>query len=312
MFRIVIFLILLILLITGTITVITFKRENRNAYEKLSSSEIFPSEYGDIEYLLQKGTQDGRVFLVIHGGGGGFDQGKLLADACLDEKDTWIIPSRFGYLRSELPENASPSLQAACYADLLKSLKITGCHVVALSAGGPSAVCFAADFPELVESLIMISTVSETFPRYDTKADGFKFIYKNDFIFWVISKLFKGTLLKMFGITKTDTAEENDYIERNIQTMLPAKPRQTGIEYDSHQGVSEKPFPLTAVKVPTLIFHAKDDTLIDYSNAEYTKDLIPNSKLITFEKGGHGIFISEREHIKNAIYLFLSQQTKNR
>ena len=56
-------------------------------------STVVPSPYGDIEYT-ERGS--GPAVLVIHGSGGGYDQGELLAEAVLDERFRRITPSRFG------------------------------------------------------------------------------------------------------------------------------------------------------------------------------------------------------------------------
>jgi 2-hydroxy-6-oxonona-2,4-dienedioate hydrolase len=51
----------------------------RQAYERVrGKSAVVPSPFGDIEYS-QGGS--GPPVLVIHGGGGGFDQGELLVEA---------------------------------------------------------------------------------------------------------------------------------------------------------------------------------------------------------------------------------------
>ena len=122
-----------------------------------------PSPYGDIEYT-EGGS--GPAVLVIHGSGGGYDQGELLAQAVLGEQFHWIAPSRFGYLRSTFREGATFDDQAHAYAYLLDRLGIRKVAVVALSHGGPSALLFAVLHPERVSSLTLIFLwVSHLEPR---------------------------------------------------------------------------------------------------------------------------------------------------
>lgn len=52
-------------------------------------STVIPSPYGDIEYT-EHGI--GPDVLVIHGSGGGFDQGELLAQVVLDDQFHRITP----------------------------------------------------------------------------------------------------------------------------------------------------------------------------------------------------------------------------
>jgi hypothetical protein len=81
-----------------------------------ASGTVIPSPYGDIEYT-ERGS--GPAALVIHGSGGGYDQGELIAHAVLGEDFRWITPSRFGYLRSTFREDATWDDQAHAYEYLL-------------------------------------------------------------------------------------------------------------------------------------------------------------------------------------------------
>ncbi len=92
---------------------VKYQTSMRAARERLrGKSTVIPSPYGDIEYS-EHGT--GSDVLVIHGSGGGFDQGELLAQVVLDEQFHRITPSRFGYLRSTFHEGATWDEQAHCH-----------------------------------------------------------------------------------------------------------------------------------------------------------------------------------------------------
>ena len=47
---------------------------------------------------------------------------------------------------------------------------------------------------------------------------------------------------------------------------------------------------LGRVGVPTLALHGTDDKIVPYSHAEKMVGAIPGAKLVTFERGGHGLF----------------------
>jgi hypothetical protein len=70
---------------------------------------------GPIEYA-KKGT--GPPLLSIHGAGGGYDQGLALAADLVGDGFRVIAPSRFGYLRTPVPRDASPAAQR-CHRGLL-------------------------------------------------------------------------------------------------------------------------------------------------------------------------------------------------
>lgn len=108
-------------------------------------SLILPSPHGDIEYV---DAGSGPAVLVIHGSGGGFDQGEILAEAVPGAGFRCVIPSRFGYLGSIFRDGATWDDQAHAYACLLDELGMDKVAVVALSHGGPSALVFAELHPE--------------------------------------------------------------------------------------------------------------------------------------------------------------------
>ena len=133
-----------------------------NRERLLSGSDIVSTEeFGDIEYAVQG---QGLPVLLAHGAGGGYDQGLLIGENYVGDGHRFIAPSRFGYVRSSIPENGSPAAQADAYAALLDTLGVERVGVVAFSDGGPSGLQFALRHPERCEALVMISAKSQTPP----------------------------------------------------------------------------------------------------------------------------------------------------
>jgi pimeloyl-ACP methyl ester carboxylesterase len=108
---------------------------------------------GPIEYA-ERGT--GIPLLSLHGAGGGYDQGLTSAASLLGEGFKIIAPSRFAYLRTPIPNDASPAAQADAHAALLSSLNIPKAIVMGISAGARSAVELAVRHPDRVSALILI------------------------------------------------------------------------------------------------------------------------------------------------------------
>src|ERR687897_3101469 len=107
-----------------------------NRERLLSGSDIVTTEeFGEIEYAVQG---RGLPVLVVHGAGGGYDQGLFIGEHYVGGGHRFIAPSRFGYVPSSMPENGSPATQADAYAALLDSLGVEQVGVVAFSDGGPS------------------------------------------------------------------------------------------------------------------------------------------------------------------------------
>jgi len=52
------------------------------------------------------------------------------------------------------------------------------------------------------------------------------------------------------------------------------------------------------IQAPTLIFHARDDTLQLYRNAEFAASAIRGAQLVGFEKGGHLLVVVEQAAVR--------------
>lgn len=295
----------LILIVWGSAL---YLKDINRAYERISGkSTVIPSPYGDIEYS-EGGNATGYPVLVIHGGGGGYDQGELIADVALNEQFYWIAPSRFGYLGSTLPENATWDDQAEAYSYLLDYLKIDKAAVIAMSQGGPSALLFAANHPERVESLICLScgvaaSASEEQAEANIKGKILKTIFRYDFLYRTVSKLFKKQLLGIIGATDDVivrlTPLQREKVDHFIEYMNPAEPRSVGAVFDNEAALPGER--IATITAPTLIVHAKDDLLQLYHNAEFAASAIPNSELMSFESGGHILMIVEQAAVSSAI-----------
>ncbi len=269
------------------------------------TSAVVASPYGEIEY-----TRDGSgpAVLVVHGSGGGFDQGEILVDSVIGDQFHWITPSRFGYLRSTFHEGATFDEQAHAYAYLLDHLGIDKVTVVALSHGAPSALLFAALHPDRVTSLALISggvapSATEDQAEANQKGDMLTAIYKHDGLYWALTKLVRKQFLGLLGATPEViaelTAEQRVLVDRIVDEMNPVSLRSAGVAFDNRAELPGER--VGAVQAPTLIFHAKDDTLQLYHNAEFAVAHIPNARLLSFERGGHLALVTERATIREAL-----------
>lgn len=276
------------------------------AYARVQGkSTVIPSPYGDIEYTA---GGSGPPVLVIHGSGGGFDQGELLVRALLGEQFHWITPSRFGYLDSTFHEGATWDDQAQVYAYLLDHLGIEKVAVVAMSQGGPSALLFAALYPDRVTSLTLIScgvaaSATPDQAQANEKGGMWVTIFKYDPLYWAITKLFNKQLMELMGANDTViaglTPEQREMTEQIIDYMNPVSPRSAGAAFDNQAAMPNER--IAAIQAPTLIVHATDDTLQLYHNAEFAAATIPGARLLRFERGGHLLIFVEQAAIRPTV-----------
>jgi pimeloyl-ACP methyl ester carboxylesterase len=283
-----------------------YVRDMRRAYERIrGKSTIVSSPFGDIEFT-QGGM--GPVVLVIHGSGGGFDQGALVVRAVLGDRFHWIAPSRFGYLRSTFRPGATFDEQAHAYAYLLDHLSIESAAVVALSHGGPSALLFAVLHPDRVSSLTLISAgvASSTDANQagaSQRGDALTAIFQRDYRYWAVTTAFRTRFLELMGVTDAViaglTTEQRALADQVIDFMNPVSLRSAGVTFDNRAAMPNER--IAAIRAPTLILHAKDDTLQLYRNAEFAAATIPGARLISFERGGHLAMAVEQTTIQTLI-----------
>ncbi len=275
----------------------------RRAYDRIrGKSTIVASPYGDIEYT-EGGS--GPAVLVIHGSGGGFDQGELIVQALLGDRVHWIAPSRFGYLGSTYRDGATFDDQADAFAFLLDHLGVDRAAVVALSHGGPSALLVAVRHPDRVSSLALISAgvaSSEDAAQAQANQQGNALtrIYQHDSWYWAITKAFRSRFLTLMGATETViatlTPTERALIDQVIDGMNPVSPRAAGVAFDNQAAMPNER--IAAIQAPTVIVHAKDDTLQRFRNAEFAAATIPGARLAAFERGGHLLLAVEQPAIR--------------
>lgn len=280
-----------------------YARDMRRAHERIrGKSKILSSSFGDIEYT-EGGA--GPAVLVVHGSGGGFDQGELMVRAVLSDRVHWIAPSRFGYLKSTFHAGATFDEQADAYDALLSHLGVREAHVVALSHGGPSALLLAVRHPQRVRSLTLISAGVASSPeasqaQANQKGDRLTAIFQRDYRYWAVTTAFRGMFLELMGATGAViaglTPVQRDLIDELIDGMNPVSQRAAGVVFDNRAAMPNER--IAGIRAPTLIVHAKDDTLQLFRNAEYAAAVIPGARLVGFERGGHVLMAVEQARIR--------------
>ena len=304
-----------LLLVAGIVFVyVRFRAEISAIRQKvLAGSQLLKTDYGDIEYVV-RGT--GPPVLLLHGAGGGYDQGLLLGQG-MEQKFTLIAVSRFGYLRSPMPRQSSVQAQAALYIALLDYLRLEKVIVVAGSAGGPSAIQFAHDYPERCAALILVSAITMAIvadkDRFHNRV--IRLIQKSDFAYWLITKSFQTQFLELIGIPpevyRRFNREEAELAQKLLDSMHPMSLRYRGSVHE----FAIQPLDRAAlgdIVTPSLIFHAKDDRLVSYRHAEYAHKHINHSKLVSFDSGGHGL-LTQSTRIRECVTAFLADlERKNK
>lgn len=139
----------------------------RPEYDKFG--HLHQGSSGPVQYALHNAGGSGAtvdnedVFLFVHGTPGGCDQfahmASLLAELPPQLQLPVVCPSRPGYMKTPLSSGRSLAGQARLMHDLLGGAapSAKGVHLIALGAGTPYALKFAALYGGLVKSLVLLA-----------------------------------------------------------------------------------------------------------------------------------------------------------
>ncbi len=302
------------IVLAGSVTIVFFfyQKEIGGAYDAIrQGSQVVNTDAGPIEYA-EKGV--GTPLLSIHGAGGGFDQGLALAFESVGSGFRIIAPSRFGYLRTPVPQDTSPGAQATAHAALLAKLNVSKAIVLGVSAGARSAIEFALRYPAIVACLILIvpGTYWPSRPIAYEGNRGSRFVFwivnaGGNFLWWTAEKLAPAILIRFLGVRPELVAAappaERDRVMSIIRSIEPLSLRFPGINVDSTAELRE--LPLEKITAQTLIISAPDDGFNTLPAAEFTAKKIRNAKLLVCDTGGH-LLVGHQKAIRATIRNFVA------
>lgn len=275
-----------------------FQRDLQAAIARAAEdSTVVDTRCGPIE-LQQAG--DGVPLLMIHGSGGGHDQGMAWARPLLQQGVRVIAMSRFGYLRTPRPTDASPQAQADAHICLLDALGIEKAAVMGVSAGGPSAMQAAIRHPGRVSALVLVvpiaykpGAVADSAPPVSDDKDAMLMrLLGSDFLFWTALHVARGPLLRHVLATPPEqvaaaSPAERARVNELADRILPVSSRAAGLRDDTGLGKRLGPYALESIRAPTLVVSARDDGFGTFAPAQYTASRIAGARFIGLDDGGH-------------------------
>jgi pimeloyl-ACP methyl ester carboxylesterase len=282
-----------------------YRRDLAAACARLEAVERrrVPSTFGDVEFA-ERGA--GNALLVSHGIFHGCDGGlTAVQDTVVDRRV--IVPSRFGYLGSTLPEGATAADQAEVFVDLLDYLGLTRVDVMAISAGTSAAVQLALCHPDRVGHLVLSSG---NFPGSGTAQapPDWATVFYSDPAMWLMKVLARPMFAQLMGVPDgfPRGAEDAAVMDRMLHSIFPIGPRVAGAVLDAYRTNPEiTGYPLEELRVPTLIVHAADDPLASYDAAAAAAARIPGARLVSLDSGGH-LQLGQTQRVRNEVAAFLA------
>jgi 2-hydroxy-6-oxonona-2,4-dienedioate hydrolase len=292
-----------------------YRRDLAAAKARLAgASELVTTACGPVEYAS---AGAGPPVLLVHGAGGGFDQGMMIGAPFAGRGYRVISMSRFGYLRTPLPADASAAAQADAHVCLLDALGVERASIVGVSAGAPSALQVAVRHPARITALVLM--VPATFvPRSDGGAPVrtppgtrqlFDTALRSDFLFWAMLRTAPDLMIRALLGTPPELVARAEDSERArvaaiVDSILPVSARRLGLLNDADVTTHLERYPLERIAVPTLAISAVDDLYGTYEAARYTAEQIPGARFVGYAEGGH-VFVGHDAEVTRTVADFL-------
>jgi 2-hydroxy-6-oxonona-2,4-dienedioate hydrolase len=288
-------------------TFLQYRADIRQQWDRISrDSLIAETPCGPIEYAV---AGSGMPILVVHGAGGGFDQSLDFARPLTERNFKVIAMSRFGYLRTPLPRDASAEAQADAHLCLMNALGVERAAIMGASAGAPSAMQFAIRHPDQTAALFLLVPAAyhadatppevyivKTDHRAVTTPAWTQFLFdtalRSDFLFWLAIRTIPNTVIGAILATPPEVVKkaersEQERIQEVMMHILPIGPRRPGLVNDAKVTSTLPRYELERINAPTLVISFKDDRFGTYAAARYAADHIAGARFVGYEEGGH-------------------------
>lgn len=256
--------------------------------------DIVQTSKGTIEFRIE-GPETGPVILILNGGHTNCDSMVANLDLLLNLGYRVIIPSRPGYGQTPLSTGKTTETAADALVALLEYLDIEKATVMAISAGGRTALQLAGRHPMRVKKLILQCALShDHWPEPATKLVAYVlFNPLTEGVFWAFFRWIArsnptGTLKTMM---KNLTTLNPDRVVNNMTAEQQALALQMIAESRSGAGflndIKHRSGNLNRITAPTLIIHSRFDGSNDFSHAEYSARHIPHAELFAVPAESH-------------------------
>lgn len=264
---------------------ISFRMSSKEIDQFFSSKNItatqhrYRKDFRELHYV-KAGNANGPLVLFLHGSPGSLSAFiHFLADSLLTEESLLITADRPGFGSSNFG-NGEPSLKAQ--GQFLKPIleEHKGNRPIVLvghSLAGALIVHMAAEFPDLIDGLIIVAGSVD--PELEPNETWFRAPLSTPFLSWILPRSFRVS------------NEEIYQLKPELERMLPV---------------------WKDVRCPVIIIQGTEDELVPAENADFAKRMLVNAPVEVFMIDGMNHFVpwSHPHLIRDAILKMLYRNSK--
>jgi len=271
--------------------------------------------------LVEVATRgDGPAVLALHGGMGGVDQSLLLARATLGDPPPCrvLALSRPGYLGTPQASGDTPAAQADLYAALLDVLGVGRCVVIAVSAGGPSALQFALRHPARCAGVVLVSCCTgplDVPPEVRSRLP---------LMTWIARVPGLTALMRWQAARDPDKAASRSIRDPERRARTLAHPRAgamlTALQASVFTRMAERlpgtlkdtttfatmpAIDVSRLAPPLLAIHGTADRVVPFAHGERVAQRAPRGELMAIEDGEHVSLFTDLDAISSRVLGFV-------
>ena len=199
-----------------------------------------------------------------------------------------IMVENRGSGRSSKPAGRYSTAQMAeDAAGLLEMLNVQKAHVIGKSMGGMVAQMLAAQFPGLVRSLVLVSTLMKHDRYGEELLELGREIAEKAGLFTTYRQAFVMSYSREYCMTnRSRLAEVKALIDQMDEKEMLKGYLAQSLACQEHDASAEAP----SIVAPTLVITGREDLITTPEHARRLAAAIPNSELLIAPRGGHGLW----------------------
>ena len=250
----------------------------------------------------------GQPLVMIHGGlGGGEGSAAMVENFAANFSDRFqlIFYDRRAAGRSETPQDGySMANQVQDLRELLEKLGVNRAHILGSSGGGPIALGMALDHPEMVETLLLINTMSyASQPERAARQQELDNLRSNETAYGRDGSVERGLEFRNPGMRENDPGRFQRLRETNLE-KFPGMVASIQAYLDIGDSIETR---LSSLKMPTLIVHGDADERIPVECAHRLHEKITGSELRIIPGAVHGLTSNEAPKLQELMLDFFGR-----
>ena len=187
---------------------------------------------------------------------------------------------------------------------LLSHLNVDRAHVLGSSGGGPIALTLALDHPGMVDTLLLINTMSyASGPERAARQQEMDAFIANEQAYGREGSVERGIEARMPGVRENEP-ERFQRIKAINMEKFPGMLASFRAYLDIGTTIEAR---LSSLDVPTLIVHGDADTTIPVSCSHSLHELISGAQLEIVPGAVHGLMANEADLVRDFIVNFIEK-----